>query len=182
MIYGGYMLLTHQNLTIRNATVYDAELLAQWWNDGAIMAHAGFPNGIGTTISQVTEQIRKNTDEDRCLIIEHNGIPIGEMSYGKEGDCIAGIGIKICDFTQQEKGYGKILLSMLISALFDDFGYTKIILDTNLTNRRAQHVYEKLGFTIVKTHMNCWRDQVGNLQSFVDYELTKDRFVNFAMT
>lgn len=174
------MLLTHQNLTIRNATINDATLLAEWWNDGAVMAHAGFPNGVGTTASQVINQIKNNTDEDRNLIIELNGIPIGEMSYGKEGNGIAGIGIKICDFTKQEKGYGKILLSMLISALFDDFGYTKIILDTNLNNKRAQHVYEKLGFSVTKVRMNSWRDQVGQLQSFVDYELTKDRFVNFA--
>lgn len=37
------------NLTIRNATVEDAVLLSAWWNDGKIMAHAGFPNGTGET-------------------------------------------------------------------------------------------------------------------------------------
>ena len=175
------MLLTHQNLTIRSATINDAALLAAWWNDGAVMAHAGFPKGIGTTVSQVIDQIKRYTDEDQCLIIELDGTPIGEMSYGKEGDGIAGIGIKICNPEHQEKGYGKILLSMLISSLFDDFGYTKIILDTNLNNMRAQHVYERLGFSVTNVHRDCWRNQVGQLQSFVDYALTKDRFVNFAV-
>ena len=37
------------NLTLRNATVKDADLLSAWWNDGKIMAHAGFPNGTGET-------------------------------------------------------------------------------------------------------------------------------------
>lgn len=44
----------------------------------------------------------------------------------------AEIGIKICDFSKQNKGYGKILLSMLIFSLFNDMGYNKIILDTNV--------------------------------------------------
>ena len=39
---------TYKNLTIRNATVDDAAILADWWNDGTIMAHAGFPDGLGT--------------------------------------------------------------------------------------------------------------------------------------
>lgn len=34
---------------------------------------------------------------------------------------------------------------MLIEELFS-MGYEKIILETNLKNTRAQHVYERLGF------------------------------------
>ncbi len=30
------------NLTIRQAKVADAKQLAVWWNDGAVIAHAGF--------------------------------------------------------------------------------------------------------------------------------------------
>ena len=41
------MFLTYQDLTIRNATAEDAPLLERWWNDGALMAHAGYPNGTG---------------------------------------------------------------------------------------------------------------------------------------
>ena len=43
------MKIQHENLTIRQAMVADAKQLAAWWNDGAVMAHAGFPNGLGTT-------------------------------------------------------------------------------------------------------------------------------------
>lgn len=92
----------------------------------------------------------------------------------------AQIGIKICDFSKQNKGYGKILLSMLIFSLFNDMGYNKIILDTNVKNKRAQHVYEELGFRKIQIRENIWRDQLGELQSCVDYELFKKDFVNFA--
>ena len=37
-------------LRIRNAVPADCRRLADWWNDGAVMAHAGFPNGLGTTL------------------------------------------------------------------------------------------------------------------------------------
>jgi len=51
-------------------------------------------------------------------------------------------------------------------------------LDTNLKNTRAQHVYEKLGFRKVRTRINAWKDQLGELQSAVDYELTAEDFVH----
>lgn len=136
------MLLKHGNLTIRNAAEEDAAQLALWWNDGRIMAHAGFPNGTGQT---------------------------------------AEIGIKLCDFSKQNKGIGKILLSMLIASLFQDLGYRRIILDTDLGNKRAQHVYEQLGFTKLRVRENAWRDQVGTLRSSVDYELYQKDFISYAV-
>ena len=178
------MLLNHKNLTIRNATIDDARLLASWWNDGAVMAHAGFPNGTGETPAGIAERIGTDTDEHRRLIIELAHRPIGEMNYTRHPDQeskkTAEIGIKICDFSEQEKGYGKIVLSMMISSLFSDFGYQKIILDTNLNNKRAQHVYETLGFKKLQVRENSWRNQLGELQSSVDYELFPEDFVNYA--
>ena len=53
------------------------------------------------------------------------------------------------------------------------------MLDTNLTNLRAQHVYERLGFERQGMRKDCWLDQLGNLQSAVDYSLTRERFVSF---
>ena len=174
------MLITYQNLTIRNATESDAEQLAIWWNDGKVMAHAGFPNGLGTTAEEIAASLATDTDDTmRRLIIEIDGRPAGETCFENMGDRVVRIGIKICDFSMQEKGYGKKLLSMLISALFEQ-GYIKIVLDTNVKNARAQHVYESVGFKRVALHENAWRDQVGQLQSFIDYELFQNDFVNYA--
>ena len=69
---------------------------------------------------------------------------------------------------------------MLIDFLFTKLQYQKIILDTNLKNQRAQHVYEQLGFRKVQVRENSWRNQLGELQSSVDYELLPDDFVNYA--
>ena len=78
----------------------------------------------------------------------------------------------------REKGTSeRMVLSMLIEELFN-MGAQLIFLDTNLNNTRAQHVYEKLGFKRITIHYDSWRNQLGELQSSVDYELTKDDFCN----
>ena len=94
-------------------------------------------------------------------------------------DGVAAIGIKICETDCQNRGVGRKVLSMLISWLFRN-GYAQIILDTNLTNTRAQHVYESLGFRKVRTNIDSWKDQFGRLQSSVDYALVEQDFVSYA--
>lgn len=41
------MFLEKDSLIIRSATLEDAKYLLKWWNDGKVMEHAGFPNGLG---------------------------------------------------------------------------------------------------------------------------------------
>lgn len=175
------MLIRFENLTIRNATTDDAEQLASWWNDGKIMAHAGFPNGTGETVEEIASSLERNAeDSGQLLILERDEVPIGEMDYHKVGEDVAEIGIKICDFSLHDKGLGKLFLSMLINFLFTKLQYKKIILDTNLKNQRAQHVYEQLGFRKVQVRENAWKNQLGELQSSVDYELFPGDFINYA--
>ncbi len=172
------MLLKHEKITIRDAGSEDAERLAAWWNDGAVMAHAGFPNGLGLTAEEVAESLAEDNDDTRRrLIIELDGAAIGEMSYCSDGGA-ADIGIKICDFSKQERGIGRVALSMLIAELFGR-GFERITLDTSPDNLRAQHVYELLGFKRLRVDRDSWRDQLGRMQSSVKYELTPEAFVDF---
>jgi RimJ/RimL family protein N-acetyltransferase len=169
------LILITNNFIIRNATANDAEQLCTWWNNGAVMAHAGFPNGLGTAPEEIRKSLAKDTDQtQRRHMIELHGTPIGEMYYRGKGDGIAEIGIKICDPSQQERGFGTTLLMIFIDALFRYYGYEKIVLDTNVNNTRAQHVYEhKIGFRNLGVRQDAWTDQLGVLQSCIDYELTK---------
>lgn len=174
------MRLEYKNIIIRNATKDDAWQLSKWWNDGKVMEHAGWPLGTGETADEIAEKIK--TDDDfthRRLIIEYDHQPIGETNYRNIGSNCAEIGIKICDFSMQNKGLGKIILSMLIDSLFTDLHFDKIVLDTNTNNKRAQHVYEQLGFQKIRTNIDSWKDQLGNLQSSVDYELLPHQFKNY---
>lgn len=166
-------MIQYENLTIRQAEIADAKQLAAWWNDGAVMAHAGFPNGLGTTEEEVIERLSNGQ-----MVIEENNLLIGECNYRNVAEGIAEIGIKICKTDCQNRGAGRKVLSMLIGWLFQK-GYSKIVLDTNLTNTRAQHVYESLGFSKVRIHVDSWKDQLGRLQSSVDYELVEKDFNSY---
>ena len=167
------MHIKYDSLTIRDAVAADAAQLTAWWNDGAVMAHAGFPLGLGTTV----EKVIAGLGNGRLILIENERL-IGEACYRKVGEGIAEIGIKICETDCQNRGLGRIILSMLISWLFEQ-GFEKIVLDTNLTNKRAQHVYESLGFRKLRINYDSWTDQLGNKQSAVDYELTEDNFIDY---
>ena len=157
---------------MRSAGVEDAALLGKWWRDGDVMAHAGFPLGLKITNEQISEQIQRGSG---TLIIEVEDSPIGEMSYCDIGEKTAQIGIKICKKDMQSKGYGLRFLRMLIGELFAQ-GFEKIILDTNVNNIAAQKTYEKLGFRKLRTNADVWKDQMGVLQSSIDYELTRENF------
>ena len=172
------MYIKNDQLLIRNATSEDASILCKWWRDGRVMEHAGLPKGLEINDEDIKKSLLKDTDEShRRLIIEINDIPAGEMNYQNIGNDTAQIGIKICDFKIQNMGYGTVLLKMLINSLFEDYGYSKIILDTNLNNKRAQHVYEKIGFIKVNVRYDCWKNQMGELQSAVDYELCRKNYI-----
>lgn len=97
------------DLTIRQAGMADAKQLATWWNDGAVMVHAGFPNGLGTTEEEVIEGL----ENGRMVIAESDRL-IGECVYRNVADGVAEIGIKICETDCQNRGIGRKVLSMLI--------------------------------------------------------------------
>lgn len=162
----------HQNeLTIRDALPADAPLLCRWWNDGKVMEHAGFPQGLGTSVEKITHKLLEPDNRTHLLIIESEGLPIGEMNWRREESDHAEIGIKICESDRQEKGFGSRLIAMLCRDLFANRGIARITLNTMLENQRAQHVYEKLGFVKTGVRENCWRDQTGKLRTAVDYQL-----------
>jgi RimJ/RimL family protein N-acetyltransferase/2'-5' RNA ligase len=170
------MYLKNDNLVLRHAAVDDVQILCHWWSNGKIMAHAGFPNGIHTDADKLMDKIKNETDTSRRLIIGIDSNRVGEMMYRIQDDT-AEMGIKICDFSYQEKGYGTKALKMLIGYLFKEMNVQKIILDTNLNNTRAQHVYEKIGFKKIGVRIDSWKNQLGVLQSSVDYELRRKDFM-----
>jgi len=194
------MLINYKNLTIRNAVAADAELLCTWWNDSNIMAQFGLPNGAGCTPEEIRKGIADNKDDNRHIIeldskpigemnyrnfcypegiIEFDGKPISEIDY-RNMDGAAEPGIKICDFSERDKGYGTKLLIVFIDALFRYYGYEKIIIDTDLKNERAQHIYEKkLGFRRIGIQKNSSRDESEYYESVVYFEMNKSEWFAF---
>ncbi len=170
------MELKDKDLTLRKAVATDARQLTEWWNDGQVMEHAGFPNGLGIT-EEDTKLSIENTDRKNMtlMIIEVENKPIGECNFRLMDD-LAEIGIKVCDQSYQNRGFGRRALNLMIRHVFNNPKITKVILDTNIKNKRAQHVYQELGFKLVNTRINAWQDQLGTWQTVLDYELLREDF------
>lgn len=167
------ILATDKELCIRKAYPYDAPLLCTWWNDGKIMAHAGFPNGIHTTIKEVKQGLN---NPNKRYIIEANYQPIGEMCYREVDHQTVEIGIKIVDVNSQNCGYGTRLLKIFCHYLFQN--YHRITLTTSSSNQHARHVYQKLGFQMIDWHQDAFKDELGQTYTCVDYILD---FAHFKM-
>ncbi len=170
--------LTHNDktLTIKQAQEADAPLLLYWWNDGEIMAHAGFPLGLKIDLEKVIHSITRKDKKGVLFIIYCADTPIGEMSYKVEGNEYD-FGIKICNKAFQSGGYGTAILKRFFEYLFNVKNAEKITCNTNLKNIRAQLVYEdKLKMKRVKTLYNNWTNQIGELCSTTFFEITKDEY------
>lgn len=178
------MLIEKDNIIIRSADIKDAEVLNSWWNDGEIMEHAGFPNGLGESLETTRANLEKTNPFFYLCIIEIDNKKVGECSFGLK-DNTAYPGWKICEKTYQNKGYGPKIINILIEYLFTNSDINskmkikKIFWDTMLENKRAQYVYEnKLNIRKVGVQKDIWRDQLGNLRTSVDYEITREEFLD----
>ena len=174
------MNIKHGECGIRSATHDDAAMLCRWWNDGEVMEHAGFPDGLGTDVHAVARIIERNGADRHLMVIEIDEIPIGELHYRSRDHEPAEIGIKIFRPQYRGRGYGPRVLELLISYLFEERAYKRIVLDTNVRNERAQRMYEKLGFRETGRRIDSWTDQRGELQSVIDYELVRSPSRNTA--
>lgn len=170
------MKINNNGVILRNAVETDIEQLTEWWSDGKIMSHAGFPKGIKTDrnklLSRIREQNLTSLPLSLLMIIElENGKVIGEMNYKLKEEAVFELGIKICDFSMHGKGYGELAMKGIIEYLKKYLTASKIVLDTNLNNTRAQNFYKRIGFKEVKILKDNWKDQLGNLQSSVIFEM-----------
>ena len=174
------MNITHNGYTLKNIETHHIPFLCDWWNNGSIMQYFGYPSGLGVTVEDVYVLLSKD-ESRRChrLIIENNGEPIGEAYYQELDNVTAKIGIRICKAASHNKGMGKVILSMLISALFERLDYKIITVMTLVDNSRAQHVYEKLGFRRCGTKTNTLKIGQEISLSFILYEMTKNDFVSY---
>ena len=177
------VIIIKNNIEIRSAVEADAPMLNAWWNDGAVMAHAGFPNGLGQSMEQTRQQLAANEGRlSQLCIILIDGVPVGELSF-QIGQNEARPGWKICETRYQNKGYGRQIIWMTFEYLFLDKALNtkmpihRIFWDTNLTNTRAQHVYESLGATRLRVVEEAFTDQLGVPQDAVEYELTRESFL-----
>lgn len=167
-------------LLIRDARIYDSKQLLSWWTDGRVMAHAGFPKGLKTSLEAIQARLEKqqtNFESDGLWMIEHKRQPIGEMHHRLKGEA-ASIGIKLCVPEIQGQGLGPQATKLLMTYLFERLKVNVINVDTNVNNVHAQKMYERLGFKPLGVRAKAFVDQHGQLQDAIDYRLLKEDWLN----
>lgn len=98
------------------------------------------------------ERNRQNKERGHSFAIRttKDNIYIGGAGYHdvnfKNRTCYVGISIMQKDY--QNKGLGTEAFELLINYLFNEMNIRKILLNVFSTNKRAIHVYEKLGFSV----------------------------------
>ena len=71
---------------------------------------------------------------------------------------------------------GRKWLDILSKKSLFQNGFELIVLDTDVNNARARHVYESLGFQLIRINENSWQNQIGAYRSSVDYQLKECDF------
>lgn len=170
--------LEYKDLKIRKTSLEDAGLLLNWWNDGSVMAFAGYPDGKKTKEVIIRHYIDHDTKHYRH-IIEYKGEPIGEINYRDTNDQAASLSVMIAEEGWQNKGLGKIILSLFIDVLFRDYGFKKINIETFKSNPRSIHVAESLGFKKLKDYQDNRHDTRGKPMSTIEYQLIEDDFISY---
>jgi RimJ/RimL family protein N-acetyltransferase len=177
-----------KKVSIRPLTQNDANLLFTWWNDGKIMKHVGYKEGLNISLEQIQAKINEEIIDknekrtSRRFIIEtlDTKVPIGEMSYGdldlRNNSCT--FGIKICDLRFQGQGYGKDALIAFITYLFKNFNLHRVELDTLVENVRAQALYQSVGFKYIGMRRDCWLDPLNNYRSAILMDVIRDEWFN----
>ncbi|HHX29762.1 MAG TPA: GNAT family N-acetyltransferase [Clostridiaceae bacterium] len=179
------MRIQEGDIVIRSAVPEDAPTLNRWWNDGRIMAYAGYPDGLGESLSESREVICSwQGKPDHLCMIEIDGRPAGELSYRLRGDGTAWPAWVIADPSLRNKGYGSRIIRLLFHFIFSDpktnenFPVDRIIWDTPVGNKRARHVYEKkIGARLTGIRERDFMDQRGRWLDMAVYEMSRERFM-----
>lgn len=179
MIYG-------ERIMIRPLEEGDEETLYRWWNDGELMAHAGFPNGILQSKETIRIKITSGKEDvfsktRRFMICRQEDFkPIGEVNYhdwdARNQKCE--IGIKVCEKPEQGKGYGYDALFYFIDFVMNHLNLNKIELTTMKDNLRAQKLYKKLGFQPFGVSTDGYFDsRIGEFVDVIFMELLKKEWI-----
>lgn len=177
-----------KNVIIRQLELGDEEFLYKWWNNGDMMAHAGFQFGtlqskeaIRRSIHNEIENSNPFSQSKRFIICKKENLqPIGEMNYvdwsARNQKCE--FGIKICELSEQEKGYGQDALSHFIDFLFRHLNLNKIELTSMIDNKRAHNLYRKLGFNEIGVIRKGYFDsRTGDFSDVMYMDLLKDEWI-----
>lgn len=115
-----------------------------WFLDGG----APMPAKLETILGYYDEGVKNPSQTSVTFAIEVDGTYIGKCGLHdiQRVHHRCSLSIEISDRNYWSKGYGRKIVSFLVSYAFDHFNLHKVWLQTHSENRRAIRCYEAAGF------------------------------------
>ena len=164
MTDGGKVVLRTRRLMVLWAAASDATLYIELWNDPAVMANVGFPQGLGISEGEVLEKIGAGTDEFDSLLVAvrtRDCTRVGECRMHRpDGDGVASTDIKLLQ-RFQGLGYGTELKLALLDRLFRTTDCRAVRATPNAGNAASVRMQEKVGGVRVAEDVFRFRRDIG---------------------
>lgn len=169
------MIIKKDRLSVRYLQQNDKYLLAEWLSKPSILKYYEGRNKP-FNLEKVTRKFYSRDDDVERYIIEYNESAIGYIQFYQANDKTS----MINDYNQREivygmdqfigeteywnKGIGTSLIKAMVNYLVDEKRADRVIMDPQVTNKRALKCYEKCGFKKVRIlpkhefHEGAFRD------------------------
>jgi RimJ/RimL family protein N-acetyltransferase len=95
---------------------------------------------------EVRHRLQMNDRACLYLVVRKAGEPVGYIILRGVMGAEPVVELKRIVITKRDAGLGQTVMQLLIAFVFDDLKAHRLWLDVIDDNRRAQHVYRKLGF------------------------------------
>jgi RimJ/RimL family protein N-acetyltransferase len=145
-----------ERISIRPLEPGDEEYLYRWWNDGSVMAPAGWFYGKLQGKEAIRDLVAgqksdgETLERERRFIVCKRGSmePIGEAGYSNwdARNQKAGLDLRIYEGDEQEKAYGLDALYHFVDFLFRYLNLNKLELTTLSDDKSAVDMYHRMGF------------------------------------
>ncbi|RPF53313.1 GNAT family N-acetyltransferase [Aquisalibacillus elongatus] len=169
------MNINQDAITVRELTDDDRSLLLEWLLNPKVLE---FYEGRDATfdLEEIDREFYQDDELTRC-IIEFDKKPIGyiqfykvedeyKQKYGFVSDHTYGLDQFIGEIEYWNQGIGTKLVKLMANYLVEQKGAEHVVMDPQVSNKRAIRAYEKSGFEIIKKlpkhewhegeYRDCW--------------------------
>lgn len=145
--------MEEKKITIKETGPEDLDNIQALWNNGAVMAYVGYPEGLGICSMKVEawfEGLARNRSSRHYSIYAEGIGYCGETWYGIDANHgLAALDIKLLP-EAQGRGIAAFALSFSIGEAFSNEAVASVFVDPHVDNVKAWKLYERLGFVSTK--------------------------------